>query len=118
MCSCICTYIHSFEQHPRYLKVHKNNSCVVDLEGGGWREIKYFFTDEICGAIAIIEPVSAYQSSVICNSRLADFIVAFQRLTTLIARPVRDIVRKCVLVDIQDLGILYICRIPNLLESD
>lgn len=91
---------------------------MVELEGGGWGEIKYFFTDEICGAIAVIEPLTAQQSSVICNSRLADFIVAVQRSTTIIARPVREIVRKCVLVDIQDLGMLYICRIPNLFESD
>ena len=111
-------YIHWFEQHPRYQKVHKRNSCVVELDGGGWGEIKYFFTDEICSAIAVIEPLTAQQSSVICNARLADFIVATQRSSTLIARPVRDIVRKCVLVDIQDLGMLYLCRMPNLLESD
>ena len=30
---------------------------MVQLEDGGWGEIKYFFADEVHSAIAVIEPL-------------------------------------------------------------
>ena len=93
---------------------------MVQLEDGGWGEIKYFFADEVHSAIAVIEPLDlvTQQPSFVCNSRLADFIKVVKRSNETIARPVKHIIRKCVLVHIQDADMLYLCRIPNFCESD
>ena len=93
---------------------------MVQLEDGGWGEIKCFFADEVHSAIAVIEPLDlvTQQPSFVCNSRLADFIKIVKRSTETITRPVKHIIRKCVLVHIQDADMLYLCRIPNFCESD
>lgn len=90
----------------------------MELESGGWGEIQYFFTNEAHSALAVIISLTVQHQSTVCNSRLARFIVAVRKSTEVIVKPVEDIIRKCVLIDIQDADMLYVCRIPNFIESD
>ena len=100
----------------RYQKVQKRNSCVVELLSGEYGELQFFIaaTPSYC-AIAVLQILHTQPSPFQC-SRLRDIILQVERSTTLVARSVKSIVRKCVLVEIQDK--LYVCRIPNLYESD
>ena len=89
---------------------------MVELEGGTLGEIQYFISLRNEATLAVIVPFLLQPSTY--HYRLANFIVAVRRSTEVIVRPVQDIIKKCVLVEMQDEDLIYICTVPNFYESD
>ena len=83
----------------RYQKVQKRNSCVVQLVDGTFGEIKYFFVDKTGRVMAVIMPFISQGPSFSCK-RLEQFIYPVTKVDGVILREVKDISRKCVLVQI------------------
>ena len=89
---------------------------MVELEGGVLGEIQFIRNKANLTTLAVIAPFLPQPST--SHYRLVNFIAAVRRSTKIIVRPVQDIVKKCVLVGMQDEDLIYTCIIPNFYESD
>lgn len=123
--TCICTCIYfpcilncCHLSSCRYQKPQKRNSCVAQFQDGKFGEVKYFFVDKQLSATAVIEPLIPLSSLFTSSSLLPNFIVRGKRSEEVIITPAREILRKCVLVEIHDADELCTCRIPNFCETE
>lgn len=101
----------------RYQKVIKRNSCVVELQTENeFGEIQFFIEYEGKSPMAILQLFDIKSSPFMCSKLQKLILRVEQSDTPKVARSVQDIVRKCVLIGMENE--LYICRIPNLYETD
>lgn len=88
----------------------------MTLDDGDFGEVQHYFIDKNRRVLAVILPLAA-QCSSFCDT-LKHYIVPVLKKDRVIIKNVKHITRKCVLVQINDSNTMYVCRIPNFIETD
>lgn len=90
---------------------------MVKLADGQFGEIQHFFIDNLHRVMTSITPLTGLDPLYSCDT-LNKYIVPVSKENRVIFRSVTDIFKKCVLVELKDNNEMYVCIIPNFIESD